>query len=230
MNEVLPSVLFDPNLLYVILIAAAWVGVLALFVPGTGIIELLAVVGLLIGIGGVVYSGGNVIGLVLFAASFGLFALAIWRQFSVPALPQPSESGAARTWPLSVWALMIGAAVVQFFGGVVLIGSLPGLSLVTVAVIALGSLAIFRWMLMPTANALRPPPRAGVESLIGERAEVRHAPEAPGKVGTVFLNGELWQAVSDEPLTAGEEVVVLARQGMRLHVRRVAPSDDDGQG
>ncbi len=216
MDDILLSLFSEPNLLYIVLITAAWVGVLALFVPGTGVIELAAAVGLLVGIGGLAAAGGSVIGLILFGVSFGLVALAILRLFS-----QVGPAGRMRVsdWPASIWALVLGATLVQFFGGVALAVSLPDLSLATVGLLALGSLAIFRWMLMPTVNALRPPPQSGAESLIGERAEVRFASEAPGKPGTVFLNGELWQAVADRPLVVGETVEVTSRDGMRLHVR-----------
>jgi len=47
MESVLPSFLLEPNLLYLALVVASLSAVLALFVPGTGIIELLVAAGLL---------------------------------------------------------------------------------------------------------------------------------------------------------------------------------------
>ena len=45
----------DPNLVYLVLIAGLWVGVAAIHAPGTGIMEILAVVAL----GGAVYALAN---------------------------------------------------------------------------------------------------------------------------------------------------------------------------
>jgi membrane-bound serine protease (ClpP class) len=39
--------------------------------------------------------------------------------------------------------------------------------------------------------------------------------------GLVFVDGELWQAHSDEPLAPGESVVVVGRDGLVLEVRPV---------
>lgn len=224
MDNFLTSIFSEPNFLYIVLITSAWIGVVALFVPGTGVIELTAAIGLLVGLGGLASAGSGVVGLGLFGFSFGLYALALLRLFSQEA----GEWRTAMRWPASIWALALSATLLQFFGGVALNASLPDLSLVTVALLAVGSFAIFRWMLTPTVRALHPPPQAGAESLIGERAEVRFAPEAPGKPGTVFLSGELWQAVADAPLAVGDTVEVIKRDGMRLHVRRLEPPDQEG--
>jgi membrane-bound serine protease (ClpP class) len=49
------------------------------------------------------------------------------------------------------------------------------------------------------------------------------SPLAPG--GTVRVLRETWSAVSiGEPIAAGEEVEVVAREGLTLHVRRMTPS------
>jgi membrane-bound ClpP family serine protease len=40
--------------------------------------------------------------------------------------------------------------------------------------------------------------------------------------GTVFLKGELWDAVAEEgPIRAGETVQVVAMEGFRLRVKRL---------
>jgi membrane protein implicated in regulation of membrane protease activity len=39
-------------------------------------------------------------------------------------------------------------------------------------------------------------------------------------VGTVQVKSELWTAIADEPLTAGEHVVVQKIEGLRLRVAR----------
>ncbi|MSO42570.1 MAG: hypothetical protein EXQ70_11910 [Solirubrobacterales bacterium] len=59
--------------------------------------------------------------------------------------------------------------------------------------------------------------RTGVESHVGERAEVvgACAPE-----GRVKFRGELWNARSSEPIEAGEQVRVCAVDGLTLEVER----------
>jgi membrane-bound serine protease (ClpP class) len=63
----------------------------------------------------------------------------------------------------------------------------------------------------------RYPVRTGAEGLVGERGEVivRCAP-----LGRVRLRGEIWNAHSEEPLEAGEEVRVEAVNGLTLVVAR----------
>lgn len=65
-------------------------------------------------------------------------------------------------------------------------------------------------------------PSLGREGLIGEIGEVRQAIDATG--GKLFVHGEHWNAVADEPLEAGAHAEVVRVDGMRLTVRR-APTE-----
>jgi len=58
----------------------------------------------------------------------------------------------------------------------------------------------------------------GTEELIGEQGEV-YADFVNGK-GKVFIHGEIWNAISDEPLKKGEQVVVEEVKGMILKVKK----------
>lgn len=58
----------------------------------------------------------------------------------------------------------------------------------------------------------------GSSGLIGERGRA-HTPLAPE--GQVFVHGEYWQAVSEEPIAPGEPVEVLQVMGLKLRVRRI---------
>jgi membrane-bound serine protease (ClpP class) len=196
----------------IVMLAGGWIGVIALFIPGTGIIEFVAAAGLLIGGGALLVAGGNVLGLLFIGASFVIYALTILRRVT--------RSDGPPDWSASAWLVGIGATVVQVIGLLLLATSFPALSVVLGIVLALTSLALYRWLLLPVVTALRPDPQSGAEALIGDRAVVRFAPEAPGKPGMVFLNGELWQAVADEPLAVDDEVRIVAREDMRLYVRK----------
>jgi membrane-bound ClpP family serine protease len=45
----------------------------------------------------------------------------------------------------------------------------------------------------------------GMTGMLGKVGEIRYWKESAGQV---FVNGELWQAVSDIPLSAGDRVVI----------------------
>jgi len=63
-----------------------------------------------------------------------------------------------------------------------------------------------------------------------KRSSIRYTPEKavgrateriePGKSGYIILNGEYWEAESEEIIEPGEEVEVIGRMGFRLKVRR----------
>jgi membrane-bound serine protease (ClpP class) len=57
----------------------------------------------------------------------------------------------------------------------------------------------------------------GAAGMVGERGVV-YTPLNPE--GQVFVHGEYWQAVSDEPIAKGEAVVVLEVMDLKLRVRR----------
>ncbi len=61
--------------------------------------------------------------------------------------------------------------------------------------------------------------QTGSEGLIGEVGEVREA-IAPGAPGRVFVHGEHWRAVSDEPIGAGARARVTAVRGLQIEVKR----------
>ncbi len=87
--------------------------------------------------------------------------------------------------------------------------------LVTVAV----SFCMYQYILIPTLATQDLP------IMMNEDSEL---PGSVGKVvmaltpvGTVHVRGELWTAHSDRPVQTGEEVIVLAKDGLKLHVERV---------
>ena len=90
---------------------------------------------------------------------------------------------------------------------------LPGL----IALMAgLGALAIFTFRVV--SRALMKKPVVGLPNMIGSKAKVTRllAPK-----GTVRIKGELWEAVSmGEKIDAGEEVMVVGQDGLKLIVRK----------
>lgn len=69
----------------------------------------------------------------------------------------------------------------------------------------------------------RRPAALGREGLLGATAEVRQALPGGHAPGKVFVHGEYWNAVADEPIEIGVSVEVIGVDGLRLRVRRAAP-------
>jgi membrane-bound serine protease (ClpP class) len=67
-------------------------------------------------------------------------------------------------------------------------------------------------------RAYRSKPKGGMEGLIGEIGEVK-GPIDPE--GLIFVQGELWRAISKEKIEPGEKVEVVSAKGLVLNVRRV---------
>jgi len=68
-------------------------------------------------------------------------------------------------------------------------------------------------------RAFRTPVTTGAEALLGARATARTALDPAGKV---FVHGEWWNAVSEQTVAAGDEVEIVAVDGMTLRVRPAA--------
>ncbi len=85
--------------------------------------------------------------------------------------------------------------------------------------LTIGAFSVF--VLTKVLQARRRPPSTGIEAMIGATAEVR-TPLDP--VGSVFLNGERWRAVSEDgsEIPTGTLVEVVALQGFELQVRPLA--------
>jgi membrane-bound serine protease (ClpP class) len=75
--------------------------------------------------------------------------------------------------------------------------------------------AIMFGMAWLALKARRRTPVTGKESMIGEIAMAR-TDVAPH--GQVFLHGELWEAISEQPIRRGEEAEVTSVEGLTLKV------------
>src|SRR5581483_9156118 len=64
------------------------------------------------------------------------------------------------------------------------------------------------------------PKRSGHETMIGRTVAAQSRIDAAG--GRVFIEGEIWTAVSDSPVEAGQNVEVIALDGLTLKVKPTA--------
>ena len=117
-------------------------------------------------------------------------------------------------------ALTVGGIVSLVAGGLVLFNSpLYRVSIAAVVGVATATGLFFAFAVAKAVKAQSNPITTGREALAGLAAEAQTdlSPE-----GTVFLKGELWDAVADDgPIEKGASVQVVAVEGFRLRVRRV---------
>lgn len=117
--------------------------------------------------------------------------------------------------------LAVGGLVALFFGSLMLFdGPVTGVDLslgVFLPVFLLFSAAVAA-ILFALLRSARSPKASGLEGMVGQTGSVVHGLQ-PGVAGKVFVHGELWEALSWEPLTEGAPVRVERVEGMLLHVK-----------
>ncbi|MHB8192299.1 MAG: NfeD family protein [Bellilinea sp.] len=193
--------LMDPNIAYVLLVLGIVLGVLALFAPGTGLLEIGALFALVLaGIG---------------AANMDInpWALAVLILGIVPFVI------ALRKW--RNWLFLILAILALIVGSVFLFRSPQGGPAVNIGLAIFVSLvaAGVLWVIGRKgleAIALRPDfDLSRLDGMVGE------ATTSIYREGSVYINGEEWSAWSDAPIPTGSRVKVISRQGLVLEVEAV---------
>ncbi len=120
----------------------------------------------------------------------------------------------------SYGVLTIGGIISMLIGSLMLFESpLPFFKL-SLKVILPGVIitALFFFLTIRLAlKAYRQKPSTGVEGLIGLEGKARTDIQ---NEGLVFIHGEIWKAWSDEPIKAGEKVIVEKVEHLKLKVRR----------
>lgn len=197
---VLQSPIF-PNLVYLALVAGLWLAAMALVVPGTGVLEVLALVALA-GAGlGFATIPLNLWALVVLAVGAVLFGLSLWRR------------GEAVWLALSAVFLSLGSA----FLFRVETGE-PAVSPALAATVSLMTLGFFWLSIRKAIAAARAKPSIDPSAVLGQIGEVR---TALNLTGSVYVGGELWTARAARPIAIGTQVRVLERDGLMLTVEPV---------
>jgi membrane-bound serine protease (ClpP class) len=193
------SFLTDPNILYLILLTGLWLGITATYMPGTGLLEILSVGLTLAGIW------------LLSSLAVNWWALMILIIGVVGFLVMPFIH---RRYLL----LAVVGLVLQVIGSLFLLPNTPVSPLVIAATIAL-ALIYHYFALRPALERSRAlPVTDDDDSLAGARGR---AVTMLNPMGSVRVHGESWSARSDQPLDAGDEIIVLEREGLSLHVEGV---------
>jgi membrane-bound serine protease (ClpP class) len=121
---------------------------------------------------------------------------------------------------ISFGVLTIGGIISMLIGSLMLFESpLPFFKL-SLKVVLPGVIltALFFFLTISLAlKASRQKPTTGAEGLVGLEGRAK---TDINKEGTVFVHGEIWKAWSDEPIKAGEKVIVEKMEHLKLKVRR----------
>lgn len=123
----------------------------------------------------------------------------------------------------SFGALGVGGTVSLVVGSIMMTRDMGAdASLGVIVPIALGIAAIFLFLGRLALTAQRRPPVSGSEGMLRAIGRARD-PLEPGAPGHVDVHGEIWRAVSREPIAAGQRVRITAIEGLTLVVEPAAP-------
>lgn len=198
------NLLIDPNVSYVLLVIGLVLSVLALFSPGTGIIEIGALFALVLA------------GIGIWNLPINWWALVILVIGIIPFLLALKKS---RHWIwllLSILALVIGSVFIfkQEGDGMAVHPVLAGVTSIAAVV--------FLWFIgRKSIDAMTMKPVNLREDLIGKEGETRTEVNLDG---TVYVGGEEWTARSEDPIPAGMPVRVIGRDGLVVVVEPVEKS------
>jgi membrane-bound ClpP family serine protease len=196
--------LLDPNVAYVLLVGGFMLAILALFSPGTGLLEVGALFVLVLA----GYSISNL--------SFNWWAVVILLVGVFPFLLALRKS---RRWYfllISIISLVVGS--IFMFRSVGGKAAIDPILAVVVSIVTSGLL----WLIgIRGIEALGRHPDHDLTRLVGMKGEAR---TRISMEGTVYVNGEEWSARSSNSIPAGSPIVVTSRQGLVLLVEPVGES------
>ncbi len=119
--------------------------------------------------------------------------------------------------------LSIGGVIAMFLGSIMLFEETPGFTVKvdwrTALIFTLASAAFFIFALSKVRKAHLLKPTTGQEGLVGEIGKALTDVQQDGRV---MIQGEIWNAFSDEKINKGETVRVLQVDGLILKISRMS--------
>ena len=198
------EVLLNPNVGYILLVLGVSLAIMATFVPGTGILELGAVILLLL-------AGVYMVVLPVNYWALGLLILGI-----VPFIFAVRRSDKYIYLILSIAAIVIGSTFLfKGVGGLTAVN--PFLALIVSTIMVLYFWFVGRKM----QEVLRITPTHDINRLVGQ---VGMAKTDIQEEGSVQIAGELWSGHSQRLITSGSQVRVISVDGLILTVEPVQPN------
>jgi membrane-bound ClpP family serine protease len=191
--------LLNPNLAYLALVLSAWLALLAVLTPGTGLFEVAALFALLL-------AGWGVYNLPVNLWALGLLGL------GGLALVLALRSKGRFWWlGLAILALLVGSAFLFRAES----GWQPAVHPLLAGVVSLLSSGFFWLGGRKAMEAARARPAHNLQLILGELGEARTEIR---EQGSVQVAGELWSARSEHNIPAGSQVRVIGRDGFTLLV------------
>lgn len=192
------NVLLDPNVGYVLLVGGFVLAILALFSPGTGVLETGAFFALALAGYAMINLPVNWWALVILLLGVIPFVLAVrrWRH----------------------WAFMLVATLALILGSVLMFRSPSGGLAVNpwLAVFVSVLVVPMFWLIgRKSLDAITRRPAFDLDRLVGKLGEAKT--DIRGE-GSVYVGGELWTAHSQRFIPAGSKVRILRREGLFLEV------------
>jgi membrane-bound serine protease (ClpP class) len=197
--------LLNPNIAYLLLVAATFLALMTLTAPGTGIAEISALFCMFLA------------GYAVYHLSFNWWAMVILLVSVVPFIFSIRGPRRELWLALSIVGLTVGS-VFFFPAGQGIISVNPVLAIVTSALYA-----AFLWIAVrKVLQVSQTKPVNDISVLIGQRGETKTPVKAEG---SVQVAGELWSARSEKPIPVGSPVRVIGRDGFILIIEKVGLSE-----
>lgn len=191
----------DPNIAYILLSIGSLGLILELYSPGTIFPGVIGAISLLLAFYSLAVLEAYWAGIILILLAFALFATEVF-----------VTSGGLLT---------AGGLTALIFGSLILFDGRPAMLDIDwwlIAIVAVSVGAFFIFVVQAVVRTQRRKQPTGQEGLIGMVAEVK---SALNPRGTVFVHGELWEAILDEgQADPGEEVTVTDVKGLKLRVTK----------
>lgn len=201
------DMLLNPNLGYLLMMGGILLALLALLTPGTGILELGAVIAL------------TVVGIQLFNIPINLWALGlviVGAGIYVLAVMRRGDP-----------VLLVAGLAVIFIGTALIYRGETSILAVNIWLILLVSLGEggFLWVVTrKVLAAVDAPPAQDLEALVGKYGETR---TRVFEDGTVYAGGEEWSARSNVPIPVNSTVKIKGRDGFTLLVEPLENRAED---
>jgi membrane-bound serine protease (ClpP class) len=195
------EILINPNIAYVLLVSGTLLLIMAIFSPGTGILELGALFLLLLA------------GWEIYNLPFNPWALVIWLVGVIPFIIAVRQSKKLIYLGIAIASMIVGSLFL-FQGDPPWSPAVNPLLAVVVSILS----GLFLWFAtIKVIEADKRRPAHDTEKLIGMLGEAKSDIE---NEGSVQVDGELWSARSDIYIPIGSKIRVINREGFVLIVEQ----------
>lgn len=196
------SLLLNPNFIYILLVVGFSLAILALLSPGTGIIELAALLALGVAAWAIIAND----------IPINYWALGILLLSFIPFFLAVRKSGNLAYLVIAILAMVIGSA--YLFKGE---GWLPAVNPLLALVVSTLAAGFFWVVTTKSIEAKKARPTHDLNALLGVFGEAK---TDILQEGSVQVDGELWSAQSSQLIPRGSRVRVIGREGLILNVEQ----------